>query len=280
MKALEWPMAILALAVIPAMLLDDGASTPTVHVVATAVNWFVWVAFCAEFSARWFVAADRRAFVRQSWFDLLVICISPPFGVPEAMQSVRAVRAVRILRVLRLIRAVGVLAIGLRTIRRVLKHRRFHYVLIATVGIMLLGSAGLYFVEQGRNDGVKSFGDALWWAVTTTTTVGYGDVYPRTGTGRLIAVLLMVVGIGVIGMFTATIASFFLVDEDNTELDAVRQRLQAIEAKLDQLVARSAHPETGVEPSPDLAARTKAAFGDRTLGSAGSDAVAEGRGER
>lgn len=235
--ALEWPMAVLALAVIPAMLLDDGASTPTVHVVATAVNWFVWIAFCIEFGARWAVSRDRQVFIRKSWFDLAVIVVSPPFGVPETMQGLRAVRAVRVLRILRLLRAVGVLAIGLRTIRRILGHRRFHHVLLAASGIMLLGAAGLYLLEEGRNEGVRSFADALWWAVTTTTTVGYGDVYPKTGAGRIIAVVLMLVGIGLIGVFTATIASFFVVGDETSELDEVRLQLQIVEAKLDRLIA-------------------------------------------
>jgi voltage-gated potassium channel len=233
-------MAVLALAVIPAMLLDDGASTPTVHAVATGVNWFVWVAFCAEFGVRWAVSRDRQAFLRKSWFDLALIAASPPFGVPEAMQGFRAVRAVRMLRMLRLLRAAGVLAIGLRTVRRVLGHRRFHHVLILASGVMLLGAAALYFLEQGHNDGVRSFADALWWAVTTTTTVGYGDVYPKTGAGRIIAVVLMLVGIGLIGVFTATIASFFVAGDEKSELDEVRQQLRVVEAKLDQLLVRPA----------------------------------------
>src|SRR5436190_15615449 len=75
-NALEWPMALLALAVIPALLLDNGSATPMTHLVATAVNWFVWVAFCAEFALRLRVAPDRTTFVKRSWFDLLIIAIS------------------------------------------------------------------------------------------------------------------------------------------------------------------------------------------------------------
>jgi voltage-gated potassium channel len=102
--------------------------------------------------------------------------------------------------------------------------------------VMLLGATGLYLFEHGTNEAVVSFGDALWWALTTTTTVGYGDIYPTTTEGRLIAVLLMLTGIGVIGMFTATIASFFMIEEEQGELDDVRERLEQIEAKLDRLL--------------------------------------------
>lgn len=232
-KALEWPMACLALAVIPALLLDDGASTPQIHLVATAINWVVWLAFCAEFVGRLTLARDRSRFVRRSWFDLLIIAVSPPFGVPESLQGVRAVRA---LRLLRLVRAFAFLTIGVRASKRALRHRKFHYVLVVTSAVMLLGAVGLYVVERQQNEAITSFGDAIWWAVTTTTTVGYGDIYPKTGEGRLIAVLLMLTGIGVIGVFTATIASFFFMEEESSELEEIKQQLNTIQSKLDALI--------------------------------------------
>lgn len=235
-RALEWPMAMLALAVIPALLLDDGAATPRTHLIATAANWIIWLAFCGEFAARLAVAPDRRRFVRRSWFDLLIVVVSPPFGVPDSLQGVRAVRA---LRILRLVRALAFLSIGIKTSRRALRHRKFHYVLIVTASVMLLGATGLYVVERGRNEALGSFWDALWWAMSTTTTVGYGDIYPTTGEGRLIAVLLMLTGIGVIGVFTATIASLFMIEDEEDEFNSIHKRLDDIEAKLDRAISAS-----------------------------------------
>jgi voltage-gated potassium channel len=171
-RALEWPIAICAVAVIPALLIDNGSATPRVHQIATSVNWFVWLMFCGEFALRGIVAPDRRAFFKRAWFDLLIIVVSPPFGVPEGLQAVRAVRAVRILRLLRVVRAAAFLTIGLKASRRALQHRKFHYVLLITVGVVLLGATGLYIVEGDQNPSVKSIWDALWWAVTTTTTDG------------------------------------------------------------------------------------------------------------
>jgi voltage-gated potassium channel len=236
-KALEWPMAILALAVIPALLLDDGDATPRTHLIASAVNWLVWMAFCGEFGLRLAVAPNRKRFVRHSWFDLLIIAVSPPFGVPDALQGLRAVRA---LRVLRLVRALAFLGIGIKTSRRALKHRKFHYVLLITAAVMLLGATGLYVAERGQNESLTSFWDALWWAMSTTTTVGYGDIYPMTGEGRAIAVLLMLTGIGVIGVFTATIASLFMIEDEEDEFNGIHKRLDGIEEKLDRLIRHRA----------------------------------------
>ena len=237
-KALEWPMAILALAVIPALLLDNGAATPRTHAIASAANWIIWLAICAEFGARFTLAPDRQMFVRRSWSDLLIIVVSPPFGVPESLQSVRAVRA---LRIVRLVRALAFLSIGLKTSRRALRHRKFHYVLILTAAVMVLGATGLYVVEREQNEALTSFWDALWWAVSTTTTVGYGDIYPTTGEGRLIAVLLMLTGIGVIGVFTATIASLFTIQDEEDEFNGIHKRLDGLEAKLDRILERERH---------------------------------------
>jgi len=172
--------------------------------------------------------------VQDAWFDLLIILLSPPFLVPDALQGARAVR---VLRLLRFVRAAAVAAIGLREAAQGLRHRSFHYVALATIVVIGLGAIGIFAVEHGQNNHIQSIGDALWWAVVTATTVGYGDVSPVTAEGRLIAVGLMVVGIGFIGVFTATITSFFLqpsrmADETGT----IEQRLERIEDKLEILI--------------------------------------------
>jgi voltage-gated potassium channel len=138
------------------------------------------------------------------------------------------------LRLLRLVRAGTVAGIGLRTLRRLLRHRGFAYVLCVGAITVTLGAFGIYLLERGET--VQSLGDAFWWAVVTVTTVGYGDVSPRTGEGRLIAVVLMFVGIGVVSVFTATLASFFFTVDEESDTGRLERRLSAIEAKLDELL--------------------------------------------
>jgi len=102
-----------------------------------------------------------------------------------------------------------------------------------------LGAIGIFGAENGQNANIRSIGDAFWWAIVTTTTVGYGDVSPVTSEGRLIAVALMLVGIGFIGVFTATITSFFFDQERSDDVEELRARLSRIEAKLDAVLATS-----------------------------------------
>jgi voltage-gated potassium channel len=231
---LEWPIAILALLVVPALILEDRATDPFIRDAAHMINWAVWLAFCLEFLLRWSAAGTWR-FIRTAWFDLLLIAISPPFLMPEYLQGMRSVRALRVLRLLRLVRAGAVATIGLRLGRRFFGKRKFHYTALVAVAVVLLGAMGVFIFESDSNKAIGSFGDALWWAVVTATTVGYGDVSPVTLEGRLIAVVLMLTGIGVIGVFTATVASLFF-EQDRSELAEVHSRLDAIEQKLDTIM--------------------------------------------
>jgi len=236
-RATDLPMAILALLIVPALILEENAQSAGVRQLATGLNWLVWLAFCAEFLGKLAFAPSRREFARRSWFDLLIIVLSPPFLVPNALQGARAIRALRLLRVLRFVRAVAVAAIGLKEAGEAFRQRRFHYVALTTVVVVGLGAIGIFAVEHGENKSITSIGDAFWWAIVTTTTVGYGDVSPVTTEGRLIAIALMVLGIGFIGVFTATITSFFLDPGRAPEQTSqVEDRLARIEEKLDALM--------------------------------------------
>lgn len=237
-RAVEWPIALLALAVVPALILQSRSTSPEVLAITEAVNWIVWVGFCGEYLVKLALAPVRTAFVRRAWFDLLIIVLSPPFLVPESWQAARGLRAVRLIRLLRLIRAFAVAGMGLRLLRSLLEHRRFEYVLAVAAAVVSLGAIAIYAVESSEDGHIRSLGDAFWWAIVTATTVGYGDVSPSTAEGRVIAVALMITGIGVIGVFTATVASLFFEQDAESGAAQLEARLERVEGKLDRLLAQ------------------------------------------
>ncbi len=107
--------------------------------------------------------------------------------------------------------------------------------LLAVLGIIVICSVlELVFEQHAPGANIRNFGDALWWAVVTVTTVGYGDTYPVTAGGRGVAVVLMLVGIGLIGTLTATVASYFVEEQADKEKVDLTQRLDRIEAMLAQ----------------------------------------------
>ena len=132
--------------------------------------------------------------------------------------------------------------------RRLLVRHNLHYAVLA-IGVAVVGAAAIvYAVEEGGGGTIDSFGDALWWAATTVTTVGYGDTFPVTPAGRGVSVFLMLAGITLFGVLTANIAAFFIEQEQRP--DEVAERLDEVLRRLEQLERRST---SGAPPEQPLA---------------------------
>ena len=237
--AVELPLLILAVAMIPLIVVPLVVDLPErTEDVLEAVDWFIWAAFAFEYLVRLALTEKRLRFVVREWPALLIILL--PF-----LRMFRIVRSARALRLLSLTRLIGVLGKLDQEVKRLLVRHRLHYAILVTL-IVVVGSAALVLaVEDGHGGAIDSFGDALWWAVTTVTTVGYGDTFPITPAGRGVAALLMVAGITLFGFLTANLAAFLLEhgpaedaeqDEEpqptNAELlariDALAQEVQAL----------------------------------------------------
>jgi voltage-gated potassium channel len=255
LNRMEWPLAILALLVVPVLILEDRSTDPTIRWLCSAINWFVWLAFVGEFGLQMSVARKWGSFLRASWGKLLIILLSPPFLVPDGLQTIRGVRAFRILRLMRLVRGGAVATIGLRSAKRALGSHGFPYVMVVAAATIALGAAAIYLVEQ---ETVRSPADALWWAVVTVTTVGYGDVSPVSGEGRLIALVLMCVGVVVISILTATLSSFFVEEGTDKEYALMARRLSAMERRLEEVVIELRRSNDGKEAAAPTIAETPA----------------------
>jgi voltage-gated potassium channel len=157
------------------------------------------VVFLAEFSSRLAAARNRTAYLRGHWIDLLAI-------VPAA----RSFRILRILRLLRLVRAFAGVYRALAHVGRLANHRALQTIVLSWLAVMVICCAALYFAERDVNPAIGSPFDALWWGISTMTTVGYGDVYPTTAEGRIAASALMLLGIGLFSAVTAIITSLLV----------------------------------------------------------------------
>lgn len=224
--AVELPLTILALLWLPVLVLPLAARLPAgIAGTFNTIDYLVWAVFVVEYLVRLYLAPSRWLFFTRHLLDL-------------AMVALPALRPVRALRLLRLARAGVVLAGALKRAREILTHRGLHLVLLAVLGVVLVCSAAeLGFEQHACGATIHNFPDALWWATVTVTTVGYGDKYPVSPGGRGVAVVLMLAGIGLIGVLTATVASYFIEEKTDQEKAELNQRLDRIEAMLTQALA-------------------------------------------
>ena len=193
-RAGEWPLTVAALVFLVAYawpILDPGIDDVWLTVTDVA-SWVAWAMFAVDYTVRLSLAERRARFVRRNWLDLAVVLLP-------------------LLRPLRLLRLVTLLAVLNRKAGGSLRGRVSVYVGGAAVMTMLVAALAVLDAERGAPDSnIGDFGTALWWAATTVTTVGYGDHYPVTTEGRFVAGGLMLAGIAIIGVVTATFASWLI----------------------------------------------------------------------
>ncbi|MDX8144402.1 ion channel [Lentzea sp. BCCO 10_0061] len=220
-RKVEWPLTALAAVFLGAyawQVLDDHGA---MHVPLEIALWLVWALFAADFVTRLTLAQNKIRFLRTHIFDLAAV----------VLPMVRQLRVLRLITVMKLLN---------KKFQHKIRQRVSIYVAGVTVIVAFCASLAVLDAERhAENASITTFGDALWWTLTTMSTVGYGDRYPVTGEGRLVAGLLMVGGIALLGVITGTIASW-LVEKlrgvEEAELETV-QELRSLRAEIAELRA-------------------------------------------
>lgn len=229
---LGWQILILLSSIGVLLVLGLSLLIPLPAEVKRVLDW-ADVAICAVFMADFFLLlylhVDRKRYLLTwGWLDFLS-------SIP-LVDVFRWGRIARVIRLLRLFRGVRGSA-GL--LKRLFANRRETTVIAVVLTLLLVAvfsSVAILVAEEGSSSNIDTAEDAVWWTLTTMTTVGYGDLAPVTTLGRVVAILTMFSGIGVFGAFTALVASLLVRPrDDHTALEKLDARLAEIERSLQLL---------------------------------------------
>ncbi|WP_426091731.1 potassium channel family protein [Flavobacterium sp. DSR3-2] len=196
---------ILSIYVLGALIVDSLCILPTeTSLLLNYIDYSICIFFFVEFCIRFRKAENKIKFMRWGWIDL-ISCI-------PMIEAVRPGRLLRLIRLLRIVRA-------FKTTKNVVDHifvnkaqGAFISVSVTAILLVIFSAIGILQVENDPNSNIKTAEDAIWWAYVTITTVGYGDKFPVTTEGRIIATILMTAGVGLFITFTAFVASLFVID--------------------------------------------------------------------
>lgn len=222
-KLMEWPLTIAALLFMVAYAGQIIAHpSGVIGVLAEACIWITWAVFLVDYIVRLVIAEHRWRWFRRHLLDLAIVVLP-------------------MLRPLRLMRFLTVIALVQRGAGNILRGRVVIYTIGAATLVVLIAALAILDAEGGRGT-IDTFGEALWWALVTMTTVGYGDFAPVTIMGRCVAAGLMMGGIALIGTVTATLASWIVervgdqaVSKASTSETATAEQIEQLRGEIAEL---------------------------------------------
>jgi voltage-gated potassium channel len=206
----------LSLYVIVALIVDTFFHlSKEVSTLLHEIDYVICVIFFIDFLHRLYVAKNKSAYMRWGWIDLLS---SIPMNI---FLAGRVFRIFQLIRVLRAIRSIKYLSHYF--VKNKIKSAFASAAIVAFLAIVFSAIGILQVEKDAPGTKITNAEDALWWAYVTITTVGYGDLYPVTSEGRIIAAVLMTIGVGLFGTFTAYVASWFVSRKVEEEVEEIKE---------------------------------------------------------
>lgn len=205
----EFTFCFLAIVSVILAIMDIiGGLTP----ILSLIDYAIWIVFVLDYIIRLILSRKKLGFIKSNILDLIAIL---PFN--SAFRVFRALKMLKVLKMTKLSKTFRLLAILGRfayKFKRFINTNGFKYMLLIAALFTLIGGALISVFEN------ITFFDGVWWAFVTTTTVGYGDISPTSAVGRIVACILMIVGIGLVGSLTSTITNYF-IQEPQTDISGV-----------------------------------------------------------
>lgn len=271
-RRLEVPVLVSGVLVVPVMVTESLAQSDGWLLAAYVVNWLIWAVFAVELFVLTKLALPgrRRQWLRAAWLDVVIVIVAFPV-LPFLLNWGPLARLLRLARVLRVAAAAAMLRRSFTAMGRVFAYRKVGYVVCSALLLAVVCASVFAALET------ESEYNSVWWALALTT-VGYGDYYPSTVGGQLLALLLIAIGIGTVTYVTASIISYVIVgggksaekeadegeDGDQLVSAAVLERLDSIDRSLRELIAAQSpaapgHNEPGICPHCGKPAQSSAA---------------------
>lgn len=201
--------------------------SPEVYTMIVYFDLCVVLILIPEFLYRFSKADDKKQFMRSNWTDILGMV--PEILVGPISTGFRYFRLIRIIKILALFKK------EIRHLLDLLHKTKIDYGIFIVLLILLSSATVLYLVEYGVNGDINSFDDAFWYLLVTVTTVGYGDIYPKTDVGRVIGAIIMFTGIGFMSFLTATITSAIVKSNNDNKSDELHNKIDKLHSEIKEL---------------------------------------------
>ena len=223
-------LSLLSLIVLATPYFDSTAQQ-----IALALDLILSLLFMLDFFYTLLNSSNKKEYLKWGWLDFLGSLPYLPF-----FRILRIFRAIRSLRVLQ--------QNSMREIGQAIKNRpertTFFSVLLFSIVLVTLSSYAIFYTERYSPDNnIQTASDALWWAIVTVTTVGYGDKFPTTSGGRIVAIALMLTGIGIFSAMTSYLSTIYInrgkrrrEKQSEEQNEAILERLSSIENQLNDLI--------------------------------------------
>jgi voltage-gated potassium channel len=227
-RRLQTPMIVAALLAIPTIVVQESNFGEGWEILASVLDWGIWAVFAANLVIMLVLVPDRKRWLIRNPMDVLIVVLTPPF-LPATL---------KLARLLPIVRLVWLMVVANR-LRSIFSLQGLRYAALIVFTIVVGGGAVFVAVERDQN---LSIWDGLWWAAETVTTVAYGDIYPTTALGRIVATVVMTAGIGFVALLTGALAQRFLygagedaTPKSSTEDADTAKKLEDLSLQVSQL---------------------------------------------